>query len=65
MVTLGKHGNTLTSGDSANTYVRAVQKAGSNYQEIDVVFDIYREETIKGATRTWRTKAARPTKAAY
>ena len=47
--------------DLADTYVRAVlsNKAGSNYQRVDVVFDRYREETIKGATRTRRTKAAR------
>lgn len=60
VVALGKPEKAVTFGDLADTYVRAVLKAGSNYQRIDVVFDRYREETIKGATRTRRTKAARP-----
>ena len=60
VVALGKPDNAVTFGDLADTYVRAVLTAGSNYQRVDVVFDRYREETIKGATRTRRTKAARP-----
>ena len=46
--------------DMADTFVRAVLKAGCSYKRIDVVFDRYREETIKGATRTRCTKAAQP-----
>ena len=60
VVALGKPADAVTFGDLADTYVRAVLKAGSNYQRIDIVFDRYREETIKGATRTRRTKAAQP-----
>ena len=60
VVALGKPNNAVTFGDLADIYVRAVLKAGSNYQRVDVVFDRYREETIKGATRIRRTKAARP-----
>ena len=60
MVALGKPDNAVTFGDLADTYVREVLKAGSNYQRVDVLFDRYTEETTQGATRTRRTKAARP-----
>lgn len=60
VVALGKPDNAVTFGDLADAYVRSVLKAGSRYQRVDVLFDRYREETIKGATRTRRTKAARP-----
>ena len=35
-------------------------KADSEYHRMDVVFDRYRDETIKGTTRTRRSKTARP-----
>jgi len=57
---LGKPDDAVTFGDLADTYVKTVLKAGSKYQRIDIVFDRYREETIKGTIRTWRSKAARP-----
>ena len=60
VVALGKPDNAVTFGDLADIYVRAVLKAGSKYQRVDIVFDRYREETIKSPTRTRRTKAARP-----
>ena len=50
----------VTFGDLADTYVKTVLKAGSEYHRIDVVFDRYRDETIKGTTRTRRSKTARP-----
>ena len=40
--------------------MKTVLKAGSQYHRIDVVFDRYRNETIKGTTRTRRNKTARP-----
>ncbi len=40
--------------------MKTVLKAGSKYHIIDVVFDRYRDETIKGTTRTRRSKTARP-----
>ena len=55
MVALGKPENAQTFGDLAETYVSTVMKSGANYQRIDTVFDRYREETIKGTTRTRRT----------
>jgi hypothetical protein len=60
VVSLEKPDNAVTFGDMADTYVKAVLKVGTSYQRIDVVFDRYREETIKGATRTRRTKSTRP-----
>ena len=58
VVSLGKPNNAETFGNLADAYVRAVLKAGTTYQQIDVVFDRYREETIKGASRTRHTKSA-------
>jgi len=46
-----KPDNTDTFGDLADTYIRAAMNASYKYQQIDVVFDRYREETIKAATR--------------
>ena len=60
VVSLGRPDNAVTFGDLADTYVRAVLRAGYKYQRIDIVFDRYRKETIKGGTRTRRTKLARP-----
>lgn len=60
VVALGKPDKAVTFGDFADTYVRTILKAASSYERVDVVFDRYREETIKGATRSRRTKAARP-----
>ena len=60
VVALGKPDAAVTFGDLADTYVKSVLKAGSEYHRIDVVFDRYRDETIKGTTRTRRSKTARP-----
>ena len=60
VVALGKSANAQTFGDLADTFVGRVLKFGANYQRIDIVFDRYKEETIKGTTRTRRTKSARP-----
>ena len=60
VVDLGKPNAAVTFGDLADTYVKTVLKAGSEYHRIDVVFDRYRDETIKGTTRTRRSKTARP-----
>ena len=56
VVALGKPDAGVTFGDLADTYVTTVLKAGSKYHRIDVVFDRYRDETIKGTTRTRRSK---------
>ena len=50
----------MTFEDLADTYVKTVLKAGSEYHRIDAVFDRYRDETIKGTTRTRRSKTASP-----
>ena len=60
VVALGKPDADVTFGDLADTYVKTVLKAGSGYHRIDVVFDRYRDETIKGTTRTRRSKTSRP-----
>ena len=60
VVALGKLDAAVTFGDLADTCVKTVLKAGFEYHKIDVVFDRYRDETIKGTIRTWRSKTARP-----
>ena len=60
VVALGKPDADVTFGDLADTYVNTVLKAGYEYHKIDVVFDRYRDETIKGTSRTRRSKTARP-----
>ena len=62
VVALGKPDAAVTFGDLADTYVKTVLKAlaGSKYHIIDVVFDRYRDEPIKGTTRTRRSKTALP-----
>jgi hypothetical protein len=56
LVAMGKPNNAVTFEDLADTYVGAVLKVGSKYQRIDLVFDRYRKETIKGTTRKHRMK---------
>ena len=60
VVSLGRPDNAVTFGHLADTYVRAVLRAGYKYQRIDIVFDRHRKETIKGGSRTRRTKLNRP-----
>ena len=59
VVALGKTDAAVILGDMADTYVKTVLEAGSEYHRIDVVVDRYRDETIKGTTRTRCSKAAR------
>ena len=40
--------------------MKSPKPGGKNYQRIDVVFDRYRDDTIKAGTSTQRTQAARP-----
>lgn len=58
VVALGKPDGAVTFGDLADTCVNTVLKAGAKYHRIDIVFDRYRKETIKGTTRTRRSKGA-------
>ena len=55
VVALGKPDAAATFGIMADTYMKTVLKAGSEYHRIDVVFDRYRDETIKGTTRMPRS----------
>ena len=56
VVALGKPDAAVTFGDLAVTYLKTVLKAGSDYYRIDVVFDRYMDEIIKGTTRTRAVK---------
>lgn len=60
VVALEKPNNPQTFGDVADTYISTVLRAGAKYQWTDVVFDRYREETIKGSARRCHSNAIRP-----
>ena len=60
LVALGKPPGAVNFGDLADIFVETILRKGSQYQRIDIVFDRYREQTIKGTTRKRRAKAARP-----
>ena len=57
---IGKPVDDVTFGDLADTFVTSVLQSGSRYQRVDVVFDRYRDASIKSKTRIRRTKTARP-----
>ena len=60
IVALGKPPGAETFGDLADVFVRDVLKSGYKFHRIEVIFDRYREESIKSATRERRCKTARP-----
>ncbi|KAJ8893112.1 hypothetical protein PR048_005695 [Dryococelus australis] len=60
VVALGKPENALIFGNLADMYIMTVLKVCYRYQRIDVVFDRYREETIKSTTRKRCIKSTRP-----
>ena len=57
---IGKPADDVTFGDLANTFVTSVLQIGTRYQRVDIVFDRYRDASIKSKTRIRRTKTARP-----
>ncbi len=60
VIAVGKPQGAVTFGDLADTFVLSVLQEGANYERIDVVFDRYRDETIKVGTRSRRTQTVRP-----
>ena len=60
VVTVGKRDAAVTCGDLAETYMKTMRIAGSEYHRIDVVFGRYRDETFKSTTINRRRTAARP-----
>ena len=60
VVSLGKPSSCSSFGGLADTFIQAVLKMGKRYQRIDVVFDRYRQLSIKASTRLRRTKTSRP-----
>ncbi len=60
VIAVGKPQGAVTFGDFADTFVLSVRQQGANYERINVVFDRYRDETIKVGTRGRRTKTAQP-----
>ena len=60
VMALGKPPGIKTFGDIANIFTETVFKMGAKYQRIDVVFDRYRDESIKSGTRVKRKQSHRP-----
>jgi hypothetical protein len=60
VVALGRPAGAMPSGDFGQTFTTSVLQSGSLYTRIDVVFDRYRKESIKSASRKRRTKTTRP-----
>jgi len=57
---IGKPSGAQTFGDFADSFQTAVLQAGSRHQQIHVIFDRYREDSIKSGTRERHTKSTRP-----
>ncbi|KAK5894619.1 hypothetical protein CesoFtcFv8_011293 [Champsocephalus esox] len=60
VMALGKPPDTTTFGDYANKFAETVLKMGEKYQRVDVVFDRYRDKSIKTGTRRKRKQRHRP-----
>jgi hypothetical protein len=60
VVAIGKPPDAKTFGDLADIFTQSIFQSGTSYDRIDVIFDRYREESIKSETRLRRTKTARP-----
>ena len=60
IIAMGKPLACKTFGQLADMFVDRVLCASSRYDRVDVVFDRYREESIKAFTRQRRSKTCRP-----
>ena len=60
VVAIGKPRGSATFGDLADTFVESVLQSGHHFDRIDIVFDRYRSESIKGGTRKKRCKGLLP-----
>ena len=61
VVAIGKPAEANTFGDLGDVFVKSVLHSGALYGRIDVVFDRYREESIKAGTRHHRKlRSTRP-----
>ena len=60
VVALGKPDGCVTFGDLADCFVKSVLRSGLSFDRIDVTFDRYRSESIKGGNRLKRSKGLMP-----
>lgn len=60
VVSLGKPKDCNTFGEYADHFVRSVLMSGQGFDRIDVTFDRYKPDSIKGATREKRSRGLRP-----
>ena len=55
LVSLGKPSGVTTFGELGDAFLKCVLEAGRLFDRIDVVFDQYRETSIKTGTRNKRS----------
>ncbi len=60
VVSLGRPAKAETFGNLAEIFVKNVMRFTGTYESIDVVFDSYKEDSVKHSTRVRRTKTCRP-----
>ena len=58
VIAIGKPAGAKTFGDLADVFTNSIFQSGTLYKRIDVIFDRYRDESIKEATRHKRTKTS-------
>ena len=56
---VGKPEKAKTFGDLSDVFVNTVLSKGTAYKRVDIVFDRYREKSIKASTRTRRSRNVR------
>ena len=60
LAAIGKPQGIATFGDLSNSFRATVILAARSYDRVDVLFDRYRDISIKSGTRKQRSKGTRP-----
>jgi hypothetical protein len=56
---IGKPEKAKTFGDLSDVFFSTILNKGNAYKRVDIVFDRYREKSIKASTRTRRSRNVR------
>ena len=60
VVSMGRPAKAETFGDLGEVFAKNVMRFSATYERIDVVFDRYKEDSVKHSTRMRRTKTCHP-----
>ncbi|KAK6171651.1 hypothetical protein SNE40_018095 [Patella caerulea] len=60
VLSIGKPANAISFGDLADAFTNSIYRSGTTYDRVDVVFDRYRDESIKSQTRQRRSQTTGP-----